>query len=63
MNFIDWFDPNNKGHLEAFDHLSKTGFWPEDFIPSNVLLSPVWQLELFEKIAKTYVEEKLNKNK
>ena len=41
-----WFDPNNKEHLKAYNHLSKKGSWPEGFIPDNVELEGPWQYEL-----------------
>lgn len=30
MNMDEYFDPNNKKHLEAFRHLGETGWWPSD---------------------------------
>jgi hypothetical protein len=35
MKITDWFDPNDKSHLEAYEHL-KNGVWPKDFIPNDM---------------------------
>ena len=62
MKFIDWFDINKKEHLQAYDHLSKTGTWPESFIPENVSMDDdLWQAVLSFRIANAYVGERLKR--
>ena len=56
MNFVEWFDPYNKRHIEAYKYLSKNGIWPKNFIPENVEMDFHWQYNLFVKIAECWVE-------
>jgi len=60
MNIIDWFDPDNIEHLQAYKHLMDTGFWPVGFLPEDVELRPAWSLTLFRILANKYMEEKLS---
>lgn len=35
MTFEQWFDVNNREHLEAFQEKRETGYWPKGFIPNE----------------------------
>jgi len=59
MYIEDWFDVNDRTHLEAFKHLRDTGFWPKDFISNEIQLHPNWQIALVAKMANEWLEYKL----
>lgn len=59
MKITDFFDVNNKEHLKAYRHLSKTGAWPKGFIPPEVEFTQVWHMTLMHKMAESYLEIKL----
>jgi hypothetical protein len=54
-NFIDFFDVNNVSHLEAYNHLSKTGTWPEGFVTEDMEMPKMWLSAVREKMADAYV--------
>jgi hypothetical protein len=56
MKFEDWFDPTLPAHVVAYDHLSRTGFWPAGFIPNDVVLDSHWMVLMLSKIASAYVK-------
>lgn len=56
INLVDWFDPNNKQHLEAYQHLCCKGIWPEDFIPKHIEIPNTWQVTLGQKIADCWIK-------
>ena len=56
MDFVEWFDPYNERHIEAYKHLVKKGVWPKNFIPENVEMDFHWQYKLFAKIAECWVD-------
>jgi hypothetical protein len=58
-NFIDWFDPFNKEHLRAYQHLNKKGFWPEGFIPDDVELDSLWLMSINHKMTLLWVQSRL----
>ena len=59
MNIVDWFDPHNKAHLEAYCELEKNGAWPKGFLPENILLPPMWNVLIAFKLADRYISERL----
>lgn len=59
-SIVDFFDPNELSHLSAYKNLCETGFWPENFVPENIEFPNAWYMHLDSKIAKHFVEEKLN---
>jgi hypothetical protein len=61
MKITDWFYPNNKTHLEAYEHLKKNGVWPKDFIPNDLELPPIWQVMLMGKMAECWISYMLDK--
>lgn len=58
MNLLDWFDITNEAHLQAYVHLSKTGFWPEGFLPEGIVLPNLWQVTLAGRMADAYLRLK-----
>jgi len=55
MDFVEWFDVDDLGHIKAYCHLERTGFWPKGFIPDNVVMHPQWALLLQSKMADAWV--------
>ena len=56
INFVNWFNPRNKEHIQAFRHLKNTGMWPKDFIPENVKMDAYWHMRLVDKLANYWVD-------
>lgn len=64
ISVIDWFDPYNMEHLQAFKDLQKTGFWPKDFwnkiiTDDRIEMVTGWQLGIYVKVANAFLKEKL----
>lgn len=59
MNIVDFFDPNNLDHVLAYEHLRKTGIWPDNFIPTGTEFTPQWHVLITAKLADAYVDWKL----
>lgn len=54
MDIVEYFDPLNLEHLDAYAHLAKTGQWPDGFATDIITkqeYNPVWQVKLVAKIA------------
>lgn len=62
INIGDWFDVNNTDHLKAWAHMEKTGFWPKDFIPTNINFTTNWHMLLMGRMASEYVNKTLAKS-
>lgn len=62
IDVFDWFDVKSGEHMLAWDRLSKTGSWPEGFIPDNVRLPPSWQLGLALKMANAWADHRLGRD-
>jgi len=56
MTLFEWFDPWDIRHREAYQHLRKKGFWPEGFIPKNILLSSISVIQVQAKLADALVD-------
>jgi len=56
MNIVDWFDPYDIKHMEAYKYLERNGYWPENFIPDSVELSSVWQIFLVGAMARCWLK-------
>ena len=59
-SFVEWFDPYNRVHLEAYNHLRMTGVWPMGFIPESIYMDQHWQVLIFAKLADAWVEYRLS---
>ena len=57
VSIVDWFDPTNPSHLDAYIHLMDKAFWPEGFIPPNVTIPPTWHVSLAFKLSEAYLTE------
>lgn len=59
-SIVDFFDPTNLSHLEAYKCFDETGYFPDHFIPADVKLTTMWRYALASKLATLYVNEKIN---
>lgn len=59
MNIVQWFDPTNKEHLRAWQHLQTQGSWPVEFIPGDVTFPTLWQASIAWKMADLYLASAL----
>jgi hypothetical protein len=64
ITIVDWFNPHNMEHLQAYKHLSHTGTWPKPFWDkilkdNQIEMTTAWQVALACKIADAFVNEKL----
>ena len=56
ISIVDWFDPHNEEHIEAWKYLQDTNLWPEGFIPKYVERSTNWYISLLARLADAYLE-------
>lgn len=59
-SIVDFFDPTNLSHLEAYKTFEETGYFPDHFIPADVKLSTMWRYALASKLATLFVSQKIN---
>jgi hypothetical protein len=64
ISIVDWFDPHNMEHLQAWKDLQKTGTWPQSFwqkmlFDDRIIITTNWQYSIYAKIADAFVKEKL----
>ena len=66
MAIVDFFNPYNMRHIEAYRTLKKTGAWPKGFIPGKVKNSKLhclsWGIRLRLKMSNAWVEQVLAGN-
>lgn len=60
MTIIDFFDPHNQEHIEAYAHLCFVGVWPEWFVLDEVTFPQMWTVLLANKLADCWVQHILN---
>jgi hypothetical protein len=63
-SIVDWFNPHNLEHLQAYKDLNKTGVWPKAFWDKiaeidHLEMTTGWQVAIACKIADAFVKEKL----
>jgi hypothetical protein len=58
-SILDFFDPYRRDHLEAWSTLTRTGLWPEGFLPPNIEMPTLWSATLQARMAEFFVAEKL----
>jgi len=58
-----WFNPQDINHIRAYDHLQRSGAWPENFLPEGIKFDPHWQFIIRSDIADIYVDNMLAKHK
>jgi len=56
MDIISFFDPYNLEHMKAYEHLCKTGIWPKDFLPNDIVFSNSWSMILASKLADAWMK-------
>src|SRR6266576_4307989 len=61
ISIVDWFDAKNLAHLQAYQTMQNTGYWPEHFIPADVAFPICWNTMLRSKITDIYVEETIRR--
>ena len=61
MKISQWFDANNIGHLKAYRHLERNGFWPTGFIPEDIEFENGWHILVLSKLADALLDEKIGK--
>lgn len=59
LKFEKWFDVYNLDHIKAYKDLCEIGHWPEGFIPKGMELKPQWQVLIYIKMSKAWVEQVL----
>ena len=64
ISIVDWFNPHNLEHLQAYKDLNKTGFWPKEFwnkivVNDQIEMTNAWQVAIACKIANAFVNDKL----
>jgi len=60
MNIVEFFDPSNITHLQAYDYLQHNGTWPEDFFPRAMEFKPGWQVDIMSKIVDEYIQFRID---
>ena len=56
ISILDWFKPCNLDHIEAYEHLREFGYWPDNFIPENVIFPRGWLSDLKAIMADLWCE-------
>lgn len=56
-SIVDWFDPNNVEHIKAFQFLEQRCYWPGYFILPPVTYPANWQVAIYAKIARMYIDK------
>lgn len=62
MKIYDWLDPRCDEHVRAYAQLKSTGMWPKGFLPKDVELTNLWQIDVMCKLADAYIEDVLKKS-
>lgn len=59
-NIVNFFDPSDADHVEAYAHLRETGSWPESFCDEiekqKLEFTPSYILAIESKIAGAFVK-------
>lgn len=59
MTVVEWFEPSNADHMEAFKALKELGQWPKGFIPEGLEFPATWMTQLNEKVLAHMMEGKV----
>jgi hypothetical protein len=54
----EWLEPRNPVHVIAFFQFTKTGRWPQEFIPSHVWFAAGWAEGLWRRIHEYPIDPK-----
>jgi len=60
VDFNEWFNLNDKYHINAYRHFRNSGQWPEHFIPSDVNLCDNWEQDLLVRLGEAWISSQLN---
>ena len=55
-SIVDWFDPHNIKHIEAYKELQDSGSWPPNFVPQKMVFPPLWFYSISMKIAECWIK-------
>lgn len=55
-SIVDFFDPLDARHTQAYEHLMNTGTWPQGFLPEGLEFPPTWNYAIASKMADYWVE-------
>ena len=56
MSILDFFNPKDLEHLQAYVHLNNTGVWPTGFLPDEITFPNLWQVTLAGRLAEAYLQ-------
>ena len=59
MSILDFFDVHNVDHLKAWRELSRSGVWPEGFIPEDTTFPHMWMFLLMSRMSDAWVENRI----
>jgi len=59
MTIVEYFDPYNQKHLEAYHSLKTTGQWPKEFYKIGIVFEGDWYVQLLVKMANTWLDHRL----
>ena len=55
MRIDEFFDVFDREHLRAYDHLVRTGQWPEGFIPEGTTFPNLWTVLIANQMAAAWI--------
>ena len=55
MKIGKWFDPYDVKHIKAYKELEKTGTWPKRFLPKDIEMGELWQIDILDKMANAWL--------
>lgn len=58
-SIIDFFDPHDFEHIQAYAVLVESGMWPEGFIPDGTIFPSDWYCMLAFKITDAWMQHML----
>lgn len=63
MTISDYFNPDSKGHVEAYAYFNQHGYWPNWYLPHEDVIDEesisTTVIKICNKMAKRWMEEKL----
>jgi len=55
-NVVEWFNPHDINHINAYKEHQQEGNWPKDFIPKEIKFSDGWFYNIGQKIIQCWIE-------
>lgn len=59
QNIVDFFDPYNLTHLQAWQYRASIGTWPNQFLPDNLAFDSNWDTKIQEKLGQAWLKSVL----